>query len=338
MKEVERILNRTSGGRDVFEKYFGEITGNKLFRNIYRQDSNASCILKYNSRGQRFIMKDYGDSSWYGDCFTIVGKIIGKNTTTEFMDILIYIDADMNLGCLDGTFDSSKINRPTVTPDEFARKNPLEFKAVYRNFTNYELEYWNTYGITLPTLRRYNVRSIEKCKFVKSVEKEYTVYSTKKQPAFGYFFSDNKGIKLYRPKSENRFLYAGELPNPYMFGYEQLPENGELIIITGGEKDVMSLAAHGFNAICFNSETAFIRNNIFTELSKRFEKVVIMYDSDATGVKESANRIKDASSFGLENVTSLTLPLAGTKEEKDVSDYFRLGNTRESLVELLKNA
>lgn len=338
MKEVDRILNITSGGRDVFVKYFGEISPNKLFRNIYRQDSNASCILKYNTGGQRFIMKDYGDSSWYGDCFAIVGKIIGKNTSTEFMDILRYIDADMNLGCLDGTFDVCKINRPKVTPEEFAIKNPLEFTAVYRNFPDYELEYWKSYGITLTTLRRYNVRSIARCRFIKSAEKEYTVYGTKKQPAFGYFFSGNKGIKLYRPKSENRFLYGGVLPNPYMFGYVQLPETGDVVVITGGEKDVMSLASHGFNAICFNSETAYIRYGIFSELSKRFEKVIIMYDSDATGINESANRVKEAKSFGLNNVTSLTLPLVGTKEEKDASDYFRLGNTRESLVELIKRA
>jgi hypothetical protein len=30
-------------------------------------------------------------------------------------------------------------------------------------------------------------------------------------------------------------------------------------------------------------------------------------------------------------VKQLVLPLLGTKEEKDISDYFRLGNTRENL-------
>lgn len=33
---------------------------------------------------------------------------------------------------------------------------------------------------------------------------------------------------------------------------------GDTLFITGGEKDVMSLAAHGFHAICFNSETVTV--------------------------------------------------------------------------------
>ena len=36
-------------------------------------------------------------------------------------------------------------------------------------------------------------------------------------------------------------MYAGHFPKPYIFGYEQLPVKGDVVFITGGEKDVMSL-------------------------------------------------------------------------------------------------
>ena len=52
---------------------------------------------------------------------------------------------------------------------------------------------------------------------------------------------------------------------------------------------------------------------------------------DSTGLKSSAKREEELKEYG---VKRLLLPLAGTKTEKDVSDYFMLGNSREDLIKL----
>ena len=52
----------------------------------------------------------------------------------------------------------------------------------------------------------------------------------------------------------------------------------------GGEKDVLSLAAHGFHAICFNSETAKI-------LSERFGKVLQKRQSMTINQREKSTSI-----------------------------------------------
>ena len=54
----------------------------------------------------------------------------------------------------------------------------------------------------------------------------------------------------------------------------------------------MSLASHGFSALTFNSETANIPEGIFEDLSKRFSKIIFLYDTDATGRKESELRVQ----------------------------------------------
>lgn len=54
------------------------------------------------------------------------------------------------------------------------------------------------------------------------------------------------------------YIYGGHTGDNYCFGLEQLPSKGDLLFLTGGEKDVLTLAAHGFHAICFNSETSVI--------------------------------------------------------------------------------
>jgi hypothetical protein len=48
-------------------------------------------------------------------------------------------------------------------------------------------------------------------------------------------------VKIYRPFSEVRFLYGGNIGDNYCFGLEQLPAKGDTLFITGGEKDVMTL-------------------------------------------------------------------------------------------------
>lgn len=58
------------------------------------------------------------------------------------------------------------------------------------------------------------------------------------EPMFGYMGKQH--IKVYRPCSQMRFLYAGDFGDNYCFGLEQLPAKGDLLFITGGEKDVMS--------------------------------------------------------------------------------------------------
>ena len=96
----------------------------------------------------------------------------------------------------------------------------------------------------------------------------------------------------------------------------------------------MSLSAHGFPALTFNSETANIPEDVMDELSQRFRRIIFLYDTDETGQRESALRIQQ---YGEKyNVQKLDLPLSGEKSEKDISDFFRLGHTTEELQAMIE--
>ena len=94
---------------------------------------------------------------------------------------------------------------------------------------------------------------------------------------------------------------------------------------------MLSLAAHGFHAICFNSETVTIPPTLVYRLTFRFKHIVLLFDMDKTGRESSCKQEKLLEEFG---VKRLLLPLPGTKEEKDISDYFKAGNTREDFLKL----
>lgn len=208
-----------------------------------------------------------------------------------------------------------------------------EFKPITKHFSDKELEYWQRYGIDEKTLLRYDVKSIKSCSFVKTDGKKFAIVSSELVPIYGYYFNGGLGIKFYRPKSEYRFMYAGDLPKPYIFGWNKLPTSGERVFITGGEKDVLSLAAHGFYGIAFNSETAKVPEDKLKELSERFREIIFLYDSDETGIKESKERVEDFKNRY--KVSRLQLPLEGSKKEKDISDYFAIGNTTEDFIKLI---
>lgn len=303
MKEKEEILARTSGGLDIFVHYLGKECLKRKFKSPFRDDDNRpSCKLYLNQPlGGRayYYLHDFGDSRYSGDCFFIAAQILNINPSTDFVHLLKQIDRDLSLGVFDyGGEELGHVYRAIPQKAISARKviqeDPgISFRAKVKSFSEEELAYWGAYGITAETLSKFHVESLKSCVFTKTDGRQYGIYSTSLTPSYGYFFKSGKGIKVYRPRSENRFLYAGELPCPYVFGYDQLPERGKFLLITGGEKDVLSLCSHGFPAICFNSETAKVHSTLLDQLKLRFEHLVFVYDVDATGLRESTHRVEE---------------------------------------------
>lgn len=341
MNEASKILNITGGGLAVFQHYFGDICTRKVFCNPFRGDTSPSCHLYLNKCAdgtEKYFLHDFGDSSWNGDCFTIVARICNKNARSEFHEVLKIIDGEMNLGVFDGNANAMPVKKLPMKVKPINTSRPIGFIPYIQEFSDSEKKYWEQYGIDQNTLARYNVYSLSRCDFEREDGTEFSAIGSVLAPCFAYFFNGITGVKLYRPKSKVRFLYAGNLPKPYVFGWEQLPvkdhSGNGCVIITGGEKDVLSLAAHGFHAITFNSESASIPEDTMRELSERFTHIVFCYDMDETGINESKARVME---FRYRYpVSRIELPLPGTKQSKDISDYFKEGHTADELETIIE--
>lgn len=338
MNEVQKILQQTEGGLAVFMHYLGEACLARTFRNPFREDSLPSCHLYVNKNkngNEQYYLQDFGDSSFCGNCFTIVGRLCNINTQTNFREVLQVIDRDLCLGIFNGQENEHRVLAKKSTPmrERYTDSTIASFKVETQAFLPWEKEYWLQYGIDFSILARYHVKSIKSCTFIKASGRTFAIYGSKTIPTYGYFFDNGQRMKIYRPKAKTRFLYAGSFPKPYIFGYEQLPPQAECVFITGGEKDVMALAAHGFSALAFNSETANVPEWLLEELSKRFLRIIFLYDTDCTGKRESSLRVQQ---YGEKyKVEKLDLPLSGGKSEKDISDFFRLGYSTEDLQKLI---
>lgn len=339
----EAILQASNGGLDVFRYLLpGDWKVGKSFKNPLYQDKKASCYIYLDKVSKVYKIKDFGDPDFAGDCFFLVGKMHNKNCSDrqDFIEILQIIDQEMmlNLNEVQSTLKSIRNQYyPAVKlASEIAEKEvQMEEEEIpfvqptSKAFTETELNFWKQYGITTKILEAYNVVSIFSFESKNKEGKPYKLNSSASEPIFGYLA--NKFIKIYRPHSTIRFLYAGKMKQGYVFGLEQLPTRADVLYITGGEKDVMSLVAHGFNAICFNSETANIPKKIIKRLAIRFKHIVLLYDCDKTGVESMEKHCKELKEY---DVKSLRLPLSGTKADKDISDFFRAGKTAKDLLTL----
>ena len=332
----EDILLLTDKGLAVFKYYipFAFKLGRNFFNPLYK-DSKASCNVYFDRRNGMYKMKDFGNDDYSGDCFALVGKLNGLNCKEpkDFVEILAIIDRDMHLGLSDKSEMRISSTTPVPVIAEVThvpkRKKARPYTLAQKSFTAAELAFWEESGITQEVLKLFRVVSLKTFSSENNEGKPFSIAATDKEPVFGY--TAKQYVKVYRPHSEMRFLYAGDFGENYCVGLEQLPAKGDLLFITGGEKDVMSLTTHGFHAICFNSETVTIPVGIIHRLSFRFKHIVLLYDVDKAGLDSSAKQELALKNYG---VKRLLLPLAGTKVEKDISDFFRLGNSREDLIKL----
>ena len=339
----DQILLSTNRGLDVFKYFLGSRFSRvgKSFKSPFYNDNKASCYVYLDKKSNIYKFKDFGDAEYSGDCFFFVGKIFGYSCEdrSDFYKILEVIDLELSLNTIGQELKIQNIieknkgavllaNKIKSIHDGFeTAKNKLPIQ--YKEFSIRELDYWGKYGIKIDTLKRYNVQSIESYNGISKDGREFLLTSSPEQPIYGY--QGRRYTKLYRPFSKLRFLYTGEITENYIFGFEQLPVRGDILFITGGEKDVLSLASHGLNAICLNSETAHIPKNLLRGLNYRFKHITLLYDVDDTGKNSMDKLTKEYKSF---KIKSLLLPLAGTKQEKDVSDFFRLKHTSEDLMML----
>ena len=344
MNIKEEILSRTNKGLEVFCFYMPiNFVPKRNFRNPLYDDRRASCNIYLDNKSGCYRMKDFGNDAYSGDCFWFAATMLGLDVRKDFMNVLETIIRDLQLNI---SLEERKeygnqrpvlikpSKQPILPPPDLntSMTNEKWFTYIEQPLGEEERFFWRRYGIDARTLQRFHVKSLARYESISSQGKQFSLVSTQEEPMFAYCLG--KFVKVYRPKSKLRFLYGGEKVDDYVFGFEQLPSKGDMIFITGGEKDVLSLSAHGFNAICFNSETAQIPENIIEGLLLRFRHLIILYDTDETGLREAKRQVEVLSKF---KVLHLTLPLQGTKTEKDISDFFALGNGVNDLKNLLSD-
>ena len=308
--------NKLIGGKNISNPFLPEKQDTPSF-NIF--PAMGTSEWRYNDFAT-------GDS---GSCFDLVMKL----NNLSFPEALAAINADMNLFLDSNTsttvsIQSKPIEQVKVISELDKMKPAKRFTITKREYNTHDWEFWEKFKINKQTLDKFNVVALAS---YSAFNKEGKPYEIK---AFGgrlmYAYDNGDWTKIYKPFDEKKykFQFLGIKETNYIFGWKHLPEKDDLVFITGGEKDVLTLVSNGFNAITLNSETANLQDETAEELKERFKNVIVLYDNDPTGVKQS----KHLSS--LYKIHRLQLPKIANNG-KDISDYFAQNGTIEHLQTLI---
>jgi len=244
------------------------------FKSPLREDNNPSCSFFYTKAGKLYF-RDFSKSESL-DCFDIASMVLG----TDFKGTLRQIISDFNLngpGVLIKNYDYLE-EAKSLAQDDFSN---IEISPLNRNglwhMDPSGIKFWDRIGITPATLRTYKVLQLE---FARCNAR--TVYNyDKDNPGFAYYFGEDQ-FKLYFPYSTGmRFLQNTNC----LQGQDQLPESGPLLVVTKSMKDVMLFYEYNIPAVAPQSESFCFDDDCIEDWRKRFDRIVIVYDYDYTGVK-----------------------------------------------------
>ena len=250
---------------DIYSRYIGHFKIGLIYNSPFRKDKNPSFGIFYSKKSGRLLFKDHGT----GECGDVIKFVSLYTGITNYNDILNRIVKDLN------------ITNNTVLKASKEYKIPTEtvIGVVRQDWTDIDKQYWSQFGITTDTLKKFNVSSIKYylCNgIVKAIYKDTN-------PMYAYKVYNH--FKIYRPLADKYTKWRNNLTEIDIQGYEQLPESGNLLIITKSLKDVMCLYEMGYTAISPSSESTFIPDKVLKQLKKRFKRILICFDRDVSGVK-----------------------------------------------------
>ena len=134
-------------------------------------------------------------------------------------------------------------------------------------------------------------------------------------------------VRLYNPKLDpkiiNHVADKWKYGSPArLYGLDELVKSkNKQVLITEGEWDRLILQQEGSNAVTSTHGCSVFRS----EWVKYFEgkDVVLIYDCDKEGQTAVHNVVLKAfKDSGVSSIKNIVLPLKGTKDDKDITDYF----------------
>lgn len=314
------ILKRVSP-EDIFTYYLGRrVQTKRNFTSSLRIDTYPTCSFKYCKDGVlRFI--DWAKMEKPEDCFGLVERIY----RVDYNKALRIIIKDMKLEEKDIKFNPDDFVKEGLkkfdgNDTNFNTKSRITVLKESRRFTIYDAKYLKSLGLNSDIAIKFGVYSVDTA----WINDTLIYRRDNKDPCIGYYFGNNKygheKWKLYFYKRTKDHKYSKFMGNTNRInGWIQLPEKGDLLIITKSLKDVMVLYKFGISAIAMQSENTFPYERIVNELKERFTTIYTLLDFDFTGIK-MASKIKKV--YGIKPLF-LSNGRFGSLDygAKDISDY-----------------
>jgi hypothetical protein len=287
----DTLVNKYVTDEQIFSYYLPSYSlGSKgAINSPFRDDSKPSFGIFYADKISKWLFKDAGINKT-GGAFSFVQELHKLNS---YFEAVCKVAEDFGLG------DKMIIPNSSFKPVDKKRIYTAQHNAlntvyqkdiiitpITRDWDDRDKRFWyDQYRIKKSTLDKFNVLPITHIK----IQYGDGNVSTIKQDNFAYAYEEYKdGIysyKIYQPFNEKHKWRNNIVPGAH-FGYRQLPDTRDILIITKSGKDVMAIHdTLGIPSIAIQAESHRIKKSVMDEYKKRFKKVYILFDNDEAGIK-----------------------------------------------------
>lgn len=282
-----------------------------LIHSPLRMDNKPSFAL-YSPNGTEVNYKDFstGES---GKIWTLLSKLWDCSYSEVYRRV--YNDlGDKSLGTKIGAGNYTKRGRVKINP-------LIDLQCRVREWRDYDIEYWNSYGISIDWLKYADVYPISH-KIVIKDDCNIVFAADKYAYAYVEFKGGRTTLKIYQPFNKNGFKWANRHDKSVISLWTKIPAYGNRICICSSLKDALCLWANtGIPSIAIQGEGYTMSNTAVSELRRRYKEIYICLDGDPPGIKDS-KILKEKTKFKI-----ITCPMIG--QAKDWSDlYYYFGKER----------
>lgn len=321
-KSKEPYLNLSNLTQADIAAYYLNIKSiPSLIHSPLRRDSKPSFAL-YCPKGTEVNYKDFstGES---GTIWTLLTKM--WNCSVAEAAAKVYNDlGDKSYG--------TKIGVGGYMTRHCKVNSQIDLQCKVREWRDYDLEYWDSYGISLKWLKYADIYPISHKIIIKD-SVSYTFGADKYAYAYVEFKEGKVTLKIYQPFNKKGYKWSNKHDKSVISLWTKVPKKGNRICICSSLKDALCLWANtGIPSLAIQGEGYRMSNTAINELKKRFNRIYICLDNDEAGLKDA---IQLASKTGFINVV-----LPQFKGGKDVSDLYKvLGNKeqfKQTILSLFK--
>ena len=321
-KNIDRdeILLRVSEA-DIVAYYLGVREIPCVISSPLRDDSKPSFSI-HSPDGKRVRFLDFSTGETGG-----LFDLLGQMWKCSFHEVLRRIDSD---ACDIGRGTGKTLPPPVRIRPIHGCRSKTDLQCRIREWRRHDIEYWESYGISLEWLRYAEVYPISH-KIVLKEGKKYVFPADKYAYAYVEHKEGRTTLKIYQPFNRQGYKWSNKHDMSVISLWTKVPEYGERICICSSLKDALCLWANtGIPSIAVQGEGYGISETAAKELRRRFKRVFILFDNDTPGLQDG-KKLSVATGF-----TNIVLPkLQEYGCPKDISDLFCALHDRERFREII---
>lgn len=314
---LEDILSVTTEA-EILAYYLGIYKIPILICSPLRQDNHPSFSI-YSTDGKKCFYKDFSTKEG-GNTFSLLGKM----WNLPYLEVLKKIYSDYhNFKNKVNIANTSICNVKSI---QTLNKNS-ELLCKVRKWKDYDLQYWDDYGISLDWLKFANVYPISHkiiikngCKYIFNADKHAYAYVEHKE--------GNTTIKIYQPFNKDGYKWSSKHDASVISLWTKIPKEGNTLCICASLKDALCLWSNtGIPSIALQGEGYCMSNTAINNLKSRFKNIFVLFDNDKAGIEDGKILSK--------NTGFINLVLPQFDGGKDISDLFKIKKKEDFLKIIL---